>query len=167
MLNHGYTLVQLLHCLLLSSCQFNSTLPPAAQLLLSQSQEGDLVGHHLQLSNVLQRISGPLYATDTSCCKQETFYEYPLHWVLLPTKMHNRTLLFSNILLKHSCHFEYWNQPLNMRMYICYLGCHEAGLCCYLVRNIENVLHPLQLFYFHFWPIYWLGLLYTQLLYMW
>jgi hypothetical protein len=27
-----------------------------------------------------------------------------------------------------------------------YLGCHEAGLCCYLVIHIENLLRPLQLF---------------------
>jgi hypothetical protein len=41
----------------------------------------------------------PLYAANTSHRKQETFlYEYPLHWVLLPTKTHNRTLLFVNIL---------------------------------------------------------------------
>jgi hypothetical protein len=50
-----------------------------------------LAGHHLRLSNVLERISRPrceaLYATNTSHRKQETFpYEYPLHWVLLPTK---------------------------------------------------------------------------------
>jgi hypothetical protein len=31
-------------------------------------------------------------------------------------------------------------------MRICYLNCHKAGLCCYLVIHIENLLHPLQLF---------------------
>jgi hypothetical protein len=36
-----------------------------------------------------------------------------------------------------------------------YLHCHEAGLCCYLVVHIENLLRPLQLFYFHLWHIYW------------
>jgi hypothetical protein len=41
------------------------------------------------------------------------------------------------------------NQPLNMRMRVWYLHCPEAGLCCYLVIHIENVLRPLQLFYFH------------------
>jgi hypothetical protein len=50
-----------------------------------------LIGHHLRLSNILERISGPSYeplsATNTSHRKQETFlYDYPLHWVLLPTK---------------------------------------------------------------------------------
>jgi hypothetical protein len=45
-----------------------------------------------------------------------------------------------------------------MRMRVCYLGCHEAGLCCYLVMRIEKLLRPLQLFYFHLWPIYWLSL---------
>jgi hypothetical protein len=45
-----------------------------------------------------------------------------------------------------------------MRMRICYLDCHEAGLCCYLVIHTENLLRPLQLFYFHLWPIYWLSI---------
>jgi hypothetical protein len=43
-----------------------------------------LVRHHLRLSDVLERISRPrcepLYATNTSQRKQETFlYEYPLY----------------------------------------------------------------------------------------
>jgi hypothetical protein len=38
-----------------------------------------------------------------------------------------------------------------MRTGVCYLDCHEAGLCCYLVIHIENLLRPLQLFYFHLW----------------
>jgi hypothetical protein len=50
-------------------------------------------------------ISGPsckpLYVTKTSHCKQETFLcEYPLHWVLLPTKKtHNRMLLLGTTIL--------------------------------------------------------------------
>jgi hypothetical protein len=43
-------------------------------------------------------------------------------------------------------------------MRVCYLDCYEVGLCCYLVIHIENLLRPLQLFYFHLWPIYWLFL---------
>jgi hypothetical protein len=77
-----------------------------------------------------------------------------LHWVLLcPQKRHSTTLLFCNTLLKLGCHFYYWNQPLNMRMRVSYLGCLEAGPCCYLVIHIENVLRPLQMFYFHLWSI--------------
>jgi hypothetical protein len=53
--------------------------------------------------------------------KQKHYYEYPLHWVLLPTKMYNRTLLFGSILLWYGRHFDYWHQPLNMRMCVCYL----------------------------------------------
>jgi hypothetical protein len=72
--NHGNILVQLLHCLTISFFQLESTFPPIAQLLLSQSQQGDLVGHHLQLSNVLERICRsscePLYATSTSHRRQ-------------------------------------------------------------------------------------------------
>jgi hypothetical protein len=43
-------------------------------------------------------------------------------------------------------------------MRVCYVDCHEAGLCRYLVIHIENLLHPLQLFYFHLWHIYRLSL---------
>jgi hypothetical protein len=74
-----------------------------------------------------------------------------------PQKPHNRTLLFGSTDLKHGRHFDYCNQPLNIRMRVCYLDCHEAGLCCYLVIHTENLLRPLQLFYFHLWPIYWLS----------
>jgi hypothetical protein len=66
----------------------------------------------------------------------------------------NRTLLFGSTLLKHGSHFDYWNQPLNMRMRLWYLDYHEPGLCCYLAIHTENLLCPLQLFYFHWWPIY-------------
>jgi hypothetical protein len=45
-----------------------------------------------------------------------------------------------------------------MCLYGCYLDSHEAGLCCYPVIHTENLLHPLQLFYFHLWPTYWLFL---------
>jgi hypothetical protein len=71
-------------------------------------------------------------------------------------KNQNRMLIFGSVLLKHGRHFDYWNQPLNMGMRVCYLYCHEAGLCYY--PHIENLLRPLQLFYFHLWPIYGLSL---------
>jgi hypothetical protein len=60
-----------------------------------------------------------------------------------------RTLLFGSTHLKHGRNFDYRNQPLNMCMRVCYLNCHESGLCCYLVTHIENILRPLQLFYFN------------------
>jgi hypothetical protein len=61
-----------------------------------------------------------LYATNTSYRKQETFlHEYPFHWVFLPIKTHNKTLLFGSKNLKYCRHFDYWNQPLNMRMRVC------------------------------------------------
>jgi hypothetical protein len=74
-------------------------------------------------------------------------------------KKYNRTVLFRSILFKHGHHFDYWYQSLNTRMCVHYLECHEAGLCCYLVIHIENVLRPLQLFYFHLWPFYCLCLM--------
>jgi hypothetical protein len=60
------------------------------------SANSTLLFHHLQLLNVLGRISQhscePLYVTNTFHSKQETFlYKYPLHWVLLPTKKKKRT----------------------------------------------------------------------------
>jgi hypothetical protein len=57
-------------------------------------------------------------------------------------------LLFDSTLLKHSCNFYQWNQPLNMHIYQDY---HKA-------RLPENLLCLLHLFYFHLWPIYWLSL---------
>jgi hypothetical protein len=133
--------------------------------LLSQPLH-HLVGLHLRLSNVSERISRPncepLYATNTSHIKQETFlYEYPFHWVLLPTKNAQQTLLFGSTILKYCQYFDYWNQPLNVRMRVWYLECHEAGLCWYLVIHIENLLHLLQLSYFRLWPIYWFSLVYS------
>jgi hypothetical protein len=93
-----------------------------------------------------------LYATNTSQRKQKTFlYEYPLQYVLLPKKKRTTTLLLGSTLIKHGRHFDYWNQPVSMRMVVCYLDCHDAWLCCYLVIHIETLLHPSQLFYFHLW----------------
>jgi hypothetical protein len=43
------------------------------------------------------------------------------------------------------------------RMRFCYLDCFEAGLCCYLLLHIENLLYPLQQFYFRLWPTYCLS----------
>jgi hypothetical protein len=57
----------------------------------------------------------------------------------LPRKLHKRTLLFGNILLKHGRHFAYGNELLNMCMRVCYLDCHEVGLYCYLVIHMENL----------------------------
>jgi hypothetical protein len=77
---------------------------------------------------------------------------------------HNRKLFFVSTLLKHSHHFDHWNQPLNMRMRVCDLDSYESGLCCYLVIHIENVLHTLQLFYFQLRPVYWIPLVLKLLL---
>jgi hypothetical protein len=74
----------------------------------------------------------------------------------------NKTLLFGSTPLKHGRLFDYWNQPLNMRMGVCYLDCYETRLRCYLVIYIENLLHPLQLIYFHLWPVYWLSLVWVK-----
>jgi hypothetical protein len=49
-----------------------------------------------------------------------------------------------------------------MSMRVSYIDCHEDGLCCYLAIRIENQLRPLQLLYFHLWPIYWLFLVFND-----
>jgi hypothetical protein len=56
-------------------------------------------------------------------------------------KLHNRTLIFGSTPSKHGRHLDYWNQPLNMRMRVCYLDCHEAGPCCYLMIQKTNYIH--------------------------
>jgi hypothetical protein len=50
-----------------------------------------------------------------------------------PQKMCNTPLLFGSTLMEHSRHFGCQNQALKMRMHVCYLDCHQAALCCYLV----------------------------------
>jgi hypothetical protein len=75
------------------------------------------------------------------------FYKQETSSPFAKKKTHNRTLLFGSVLLKHGHHFEYWNQPLNMRMLVRYLDCHEAGLCCYLMVT-QKTYYLLQLFTF-------------------
>jgi hypothetical protein len=65
---------------------------------------------------------------------------------------------FGITLLKYGRHFDYRNQPLNVRMRARYLYCNEIVMPCHLVIHTEDLLHPLELFYFYLWPIYWLSL---------
>jgi hypothetical protein len=51
-------------------------------------------------------------------------------------------------MLLFGCTSDYRNQPLKMGMQVCYLDCHEAGLCCYPVIHTENLLHLLQLLWY-------------------
>jgi hypothetical protein len=121
-----------------------------------------LVGHHLHFWTSLREfhdlVVNPFTRQTPPTINKNIFYEYRLHWVLLRTKKktHNRKLLFRSKLLRYGCHFDYWNH-----VRVCYLDSHEAGLCYYLVLHIENPLHPLQLFQFYLWPIYWLSLIIT------
>jgi hypothetical protein len=95
----------------------------------------------------------PLYATNTSQHKQETFlYECPLHWVLLTTKKAQQ----NDSLRQYTpqAWSPFWLlKPASKHAHARLLpwDCHEAGLCCYLVIHIENFIRPLQLFYFHLW----------------
>jgi hypothetical protein len=107
----------------------------------------DLAGHHLSLSNILERIFDSVVNRITR--------------QILSTV--NRKHFFVNILCIES--FCPQKRPterylslaqssstvaiLTTEPSLCYLDCHEAGLCCYVLIHIENLLHPLQLFCFH------------------
>jgi hypothetical protein len=124
--------------------------------LLSQPLP-NLVGHHLRISNILKRISRTAVNRFTRQTLPTVNISLSISCALshFLVKKAQKTLLFDSKPIKYGRHFEHWNKILNMRM--SYLDCHEAGLCCYLVIVIENVLRPLQLFYFHLWPIYCLS----------
>jgi hypothetical protein len=156
--------MQLLHCLLLSCVSWNQlTVAPVAI-----STEWPGWTWSATFERPWENFSAHLwttYVTHTSHSKQEIFLcEYPLHWVLLPTKEKRMTiLLIGSILLEHGCQFDYWNQLLNMCMQVFYLDCHEAELFCYLAIQIEDLLCLLQPIYFHLWPtVYCLSLLYGE-----
>jgi hypothetical protein len=79
------TLIRLSH-------HFTSALKPTAWSLLSVvsatfAPPFQPLRHQQNVWHVSRPICEKLYATNTSHCKQETLiYEYPLHWVLLPTE---------------------------------------------------------------------------------
>jgi hypothetical protein len=80
------TLIHLSH--LLTSASKPATSAPPFQPL-----------HQRNVCRVPWLSCEPLYATNTSHCKQETFlHEYPLHWVLLPTKKKRTTKRYSPVL---------------------------------------------------------------------
>jgi hypothetical protein len=116
-------------------------------------QQGDF---WTSLREFLNPVLNHFTSQDTCHCKEKTcLYEYPLHRIFLPRKNTQHIHIFGSINLKHGRHFDYWNQPLNMCIQVCYVDYHEAGLCCHLVIHTGNLVHILQLFYFHLWPIYW------------
>jgi hypothetical protein len=113
--------------------------------------------------NVLEGISRPncepVYVTTLPTVNMKHFLMNILCIESFCTQeKHNRTVFFGSTLFNHGRQFDWRNQSLNMRMRVCYLDCHGADLCCYLVIHIENLLLPLQLFYFYLWPVYWLSL---------
>jgi hypothetical protein len=72
-----------------------------------------------------------------------------LHWLLLPTKKHNRTLLFGSTIFKNGRHFDYWNQPLNMayafvlpRLSWTWVVLLSSGTRSKLITSITAVLLP-------------------------
>jgi hypothetical protein len=108
--------------------------------------------------NVCHSVVNRFTLQTRSSVNRKHFFMYILFIEsICPQERHNRTLVFGSIRLKHLPNFGYWNQPRNMRMRVCYVDWHEVELCCYLVIHMENLLRPLQLFYFHLWPIYWIS----------
>jgi hypothetical protein len=108
MLNHGNTLVQWLHCLSLTSYQLELTLPPAAQLLLSQSQKGDLVVFLTSLREFSDSAVNHFKRETLPAVNRKDFFMNVLCiGPFAHKKTHNRTLHFGSTLLKHGRHFDY------------------------------------------------------------
>jgi hypothetical protein len=82
--------------------------------------------------------------------KQETFlYENPLHWVLLSTHKKKHITEYCFVVIHSSSTVAILTTETilwSCAYAFCYLDCHETGLCCYLLIDIENLLHLLQLF---------------------
>jgi hypothetical protein len=152
------TLIHLSHC-------FPSASKPAAQ----KSFDCCLSHFRTSVSNSSSSVKclppscEPVYATNTSNRKQETFLwvSFALSPFAHKKRIHNRTLLFGSSGLKLGRHFDYWNQPLNMCMRVCYLSWSWTVLLP-SDTHIENLLRPLQLFYFHLCPVDWLSLIFSK-----
>jgi hypothetical protein len=132
------------------------------------------IQHRSLLSRPIPQLRFNLFVISGKFASKMAFYQTKQMEVTLPTlnrkysfinilctqsfpqRTHNRTLRIGSIHINHGRHLYYWNQSLNIHMHVCYLDCHEDGLCCYLVILIEKLVRPLQLFYFNLWPIYWL-----------
>jgi hypothetical protein len=102
--------------------------------LLSQPLPFQPLRHQRNLCHVSWPSCEPLCATNIPTASRKRFIMNILciesFW---PQETCNRMLPFGSTLLKNSRHFDYWNQPLNIRMRVCYRDCHEVRLCCYLV----------------------------------
>jgi hypothetical protein len=164
MLNHGNTLVQLLHCRFLpvSSNQLFHLLHSCCCNLSRATWSGIICDFRTPLREFFDPVVNRFTRqTLPTLSRKYFFYEYPLHWVLLSTKMYNRTLLFCKTLLKHGRHFDYWNQPQNMRIRVCYLDYHGARLCCYLVIHNRKFITFIAAVLLPFVTCYRLAVVYT------
>jgi hypothetical protein len=83
----------------------------------AQSQQGDLVGHHLQLwMSLREAVNHFMWQTLPTINKRHFFMNILCIESFCPGRNAQKTLLFSRTLLKHGRHFYYWNQALNMHM---------------------------------------------------
>jgi hypothetical protein len=143
------------------SIRFTSASKPATQKSFDRcpSHFRTSVSTSSSSANCLPPSYEPLYATDTSHRKREAFlYEQPLHWVLLPRKKNaQQNSFFGSIRPKHGRHFDYWNQPLNMHMRVCYLLSWSWTV---LLPNDTHIKRftSITAVYLHLWPVYCLTL---------
>jgi hypothetical protein len=113
MLNHGNTLMQLLHCLSLSSCQLDSALPPAAQLLCCNLNRATWSGIICDFRTSLTEFLNPVVNRFTqqilpTMNRKHVFVDILTLSPFAHKRMHNVMLLFNGILMKHSHYFDYW-----------------------------------------------------------
>jgi hypothetical protein len=89
-------------------------------------------------------------------------------WQTLSTV--NRKHFFINILwiesfcphknAQQNAALRYYSPPIRSPFWLLKPASEECMCICYLVVHMENLLHPVQVFYFPLWPIYWLSLVY-------
>jgi hypothetical protein len=144
---------------------FTSTSKPAAQksfTVLSANSAPAL--HHLRFSNVLERIyrtsCETLYATNTSHTKQEILFFMNISCIepFCP-QIENA---------QQSAAFQHYTPQARLPFWLLKAASeHEnvrvlpelswSWLCCYSVTCIGNLSRPLQPFYSHLCPAYWLS----------
>jgi hypothetical protein len=136
--------------LYISSTNIHRVLPSLYQCVETRSIE---VAFHVSCPSC-----EPLYATNLSHRKQEYFFMNILCIESFTQKTRIRERCSSVVHASSTVEILTYETSLWTCARVCYLNCHETGLYYYLMIHIGNLLHLLQLFYFHLWPTYWLSL---------
>jgi hypothetical protein len=91
---------------------------------------------------------------------QTLLCEYPLHRIPFADK--KRTTERCSSVVNSSSTSSFWIlKPASEHVHVHLVT--RLLRNCYLVIHMKNPLCPLQLFYFHLWPIYWLALIYIYI----